>query len=74
MVLVALDGVVNKLLDTVGTSLSVLEELRRGTLGQQFPHRTGSTLGLTVHTLLGTHTLVTFLGLPTEVIATKLHT
>lgn len=54
-----LDGVINKLLGTVGTGLGALGALRSGVLGQQSPHHAGTTLVLTVHTLLGAHTLVT---------------
>lgn len=41
-------------------------------LGQQSPHHAGTTLILTVHTLLGAHALVALVGLPTEVAATEL--
>lgn len=71
LVLVALDGVINKLLGTVGTGLGALGALRSGVLGQQSPHHAGTTLVLTVHALLGAHTLVTLVGLPTEVTATE---
>lgn len=53
-----LDGVKDELLGTVGARLGALGALRGGMLGQQPPHHAGTTLVLTVHTLLGTHALV----------------
>jgi hypothetical protein len=67
-----LDSVKDKLLGAVGTRLGALGALRGGVLGQQSPHHAGTTLVLTVHTLLGAHALMALIGLPTEVTATEL--
>lgn len=67
-----LDGVKDELLGAVGARLGALGALRGGMLGQQPPHHAGPALVLTVHTLLGAHTLVALKGLPAEVTATEL--
>lgn len=72
LVLVALDGIKDKLLGAVAARLGALRAFGGGMLGQQPAHHAGATLVLTVYTLLGTHALVALIGLPTEVTATKL--
>lgn len=58
MLLTNLDGVEDKLLATVLAGLRAFGTLSQTVLGQEAAHHPRATLILTVHTLLGTDTLM----------------
>lgn len=72
VVLMILDGVIDKLFATVLAWLCAFGTLSHGVLGQESPHHPCSTLVLTVNTLLGTNALVILEGLAGELASAEL--